>query len=143
MRLYNERATTLARVAALLAVGLGLLNSGMARADGLAPPGDGDVGCQVELTHWGFSDTNWLTDVGHGPVAATNIVNVHIPDGNGNSMQIDSTDPAFLQYRTVELDGTTNLTVDRGSITVWLQTNWTSTNQGGTGPGQWGRLLEV
>jgi hypothetical protein len=52
--------------------------------------------------------------------------------------------PAWLQFNVVENDGTTNLTVDTGTVTFWFAPgNWSSTNAGGTGPGEYGRLLEV
>jgi hypothetical protein len=56
---------------------------------------------------------------------------------------IDSTNAAWLQYNTVENDGYTNLTVDRGTILFWFAPLWSSTNAGGTGPGEWSRLIEV
>jgi hypothetical protein len=56
---------------------------------------------------------------------------------------VDSLDPAWLQYNVFENDGTTNLTVDQGSVLFWFAPNWSSTNAGGTGPGVWGRLLEI
>jgi hypothetical protein len=49
--------------------------------------------------------------------------------------------PAWLQFNVVENDGTTNLTVDSGTVTFWFAPgNWSSTNAGGTGPGEYGRL---
>jgi hypothetical protein len=56
---------------------------------------------------------------------------------------LDSTNLAWLQYNVYENDGTTNLTVNVGSVTFWFASSWSSTNQGGTGPGEWGRLFEV
>ena len=56
---------------------------------------------------------------------------------------MDSPDPAWLQYNVVENDGTTNLTVDQGSVLFWFAPNWSGTNEGGTGPGAAGRLIEV
>ena len=55
------------------------------------------------------------------------------------------TNPAWLQYNVYEADGTTNLTVDVGSVTFWFAPDWSSTNDtnGGLGPQEYGRLLEV
>ena len=63
--------------------------------------------------------------------------------GNSHSLVVDSTNAAWLQYNVVETNGTTNLTVDTGTVTFWFAPNWSGTNDGGTGPGQFGRLLEV
>jgi hypothetical protein len=87
-------------------------------------------------------DTNWLSDLGYAPVAFTNLVNQ--PNaGDGNALLLDSTNAAYLQYNVIENDGTTNLTVDVGSVAFWFAPAWAGTNNGGSGPGQWGRLLEV
>ena len=52
--------------------------------------------------------------------------------------------PPGLQYNVYENDGTTNLTVDSGTVTFWFApSSWSSTNAGGTGPGEYGRLFEV
>ncbi len=56
---------------------------------------------------------------------------------------VDTNVPAWLRYNVFESDGTTNLTVDNGSVTFWFAPNWSSTNAGGTGPGEYGRLIEV
>ena len=93
------------------------------------------------LNAWTFSDTNWLTFDGHAPIAFTNIANV--PDGDGNALQLDSTNAAFLRYRIFGTNTVvTNLTVDHGTIMFWFQPNWTSTNLGGTGL-EWGCFIEV
>ena len=93
------------------------------------------------LQSWSFNDTNWLSDSAYFPGAFTNIASV--PGGDGNCLSITATN-AFLQYNVVESDGTTNLTVDTGSFTVWINPSWASTNiTGGTGPGTYARILEV
>lgn len=63
--------------------------------------------------------------------------------GNGPAVVVDSAGPAWLQYNVIENDGTTNLTVDQGSVMFWFAPYWAGTNEGGTGPGQWSRLIEV
>ena len=60
------------------------------------------------------------------------------------SLVVDTNVPAWLQYNVYENDGTTNLTVDSGTVTFWFApSSWSSTNAGGTGPGEYGRLFEV
>jgi hypothetical protein len=56
---------------------------------------------------------------------------------------LDSTNAAWLQYNVTESDGTNHLTVDCGSVMFWFAPAWSGTNEGGSGPGQWGRLIEV
>src|SRR5437660_2212828 len=101
-----------------------------------------NYGSQIES--WSFMDTNWLDDLGHAPVAFTNIVNA-TNAGDGNALLIDSTNTAFLHYNIWEPpdNGWTNLIVTQGTVMMWIAPNWSSTNQGGTGPGEYSRLIEV
>jgi len=123
-------------VAASLAILMALVHS--ARADGMAPP-QGNMG--VQLGYWTFSDTNWLSDYNYSPVSFTNIANV--PGGDGNTLLLNSTNPAWLIYNVIENDNTTNITLDYGSLTFWFSPQWSSTNAGGTGPGCWAPLIQV
>jgi hypothetical protein len=95
------------------------------------------------LNSWSFNDANWLSDIGNAPVAFTNLVNM-TNAGDGNALLIDSTNAAYLVYHVWEpSNGPTNLTVDQGSVLVWIKPSWSSTNQGGIGPGEYSRLIEV
>ena len=107
------------------------------------PPLPGNPGpTNMLLSSFSFTDTtNWLSDQGYPPVSFTNLNASDL--GNGTALVVDSPDPAWLQYNVVENDGTTNLTVDQGSLMFWFAPYWSSTNAGGTGPGEWGRLIEV
>ncbi len=121
-----------------------LLLCALAPAGGTGIPDPNDPGpTDVLLNSWGFADTtNWVSDRGYSPVSFTNLSGSDL--GDGAALVVDSTEPAWLRYNVVENDGTTNLTVDTGSLTVWYApTSWASTNAGGTGPGDWGRLIEV
>jgi hypothetical protein len=116
----------------------------MLHAVGLLPGGGGTKSgpTYTPLDSWSFNDTNnWTSDLGYAPVSFTNITASWF--GDGTSLVLDSTNPAWLQYNVVENDGTTNLTVDQGSVAFWFAPAWAGTNEGGTGPGQWGRLIEV
>ena len=108
-------------------------------------PGSGGGGSAppyVLFDSWSFRDnTNWTSDKGYAPVAFTNLDYSYL--GNGSSLVVDSPGSALLKYNVVENDGTTNLTVDSGSLLFWFAPSWSGTNQGGNGPGQWGRLFEV
>lgn len=107
-------------------------------------PGGGSGGPTNEpLNSWTFYDhTNWTSDYGYAPVSFTNIT--YSPLGNFSSVVVDSTNAAWLHYNVFESDGTTNFTVKNGTLTFWYAPgSWSSTNAGGTGPGEYGRLFEV
>src|SRR5437667_325768 len=83
------------------------------------------------LNHWSFSDTNaWPSDLGYAPRSFTNLNGSEL--GDSLALVLDSTNPAWLQYKVNEDDGTTNLTVGTGSVLLWFAAAWSSTNQGGT-----------
>jgi hypothetical protein len=94
------------------------------------------------LSSWSFTDTtNWLNSFDYAPVSFTNLNSS--PLGNGDALVVDHTNAAWLQYNVHENDGFTNLTVDRGTVMFWFAPAWSGTNEGGSGPGQWGRLIEA
>lgn len=106
----------------------------------LIPPG-------CWLDSWSFEETNWDSDFGFAPLGYTNIEQV--PDWDGNALQVDSTNAAWLTYGITEnapgYGEYTNLTLDTGSIEFWFLPNWQSddTNFYGNGPGDWGRFIDV
>jgi hypothetical protein len=111
-------------------------------------PGGGGGGSgpsYTPLEAWYFEDTNaWPNAYGFDPISFTNLSSSCL--GDDTAVVVDSTDPAWLQYNTYEADGTTNLTVDSGSVMFWFAPNWASTNDAyypGSGSGVYGRLLEV
>jgi hypothetical protein len=113
-----------------------------ARADVPGFPDGGDEPTNTPLDSWSFYDhTNWTSDNGYFPGSFTNIISS--PLGDFNSLVVDTNIPAWLQYNVYENDGTTNLTVDNGTVTFWFAPNWSGTNQGGGGLGEYGRLFEV
>jgi hypothetical protein len=101
------------------------------------------------LDSWSFYDpTNWLSDLEYAPIGFTNIQNVSCwatDDGllDCNALFLDSTNPAYLNYKVVESDGNTNLICPAGTIWFWFSPDWDSQNLGGTGPGDWGRFIDV
>ena len=104
--------------------------------------GGGRAQSNPPLNSWSFRDsTNWTSDSGQAPVSFTNLDYSHL--GNGASLVVSSTNPAWLQYNVAETDGATNLTVDAGTVMFWFAPRWSSTNAGGAGPGEYGRLIEV
>jgi len=105
-------------------------------------PGLPDAYTNSVLDAWSFNDTSyWTSDLGYAPLSFTNLSYNYC--GAYLDLVLDSTNAAWLQYNLVENDGTTNLNLAQGTVTFWFAADWSSTNQGGTGPGVWGRLLEV
>lgn len=94
------------------------------------------------LDRWSFNDpSGWPSDRGDAPVSFANISESWL--GDGTAVVVDSTNAAWLQYPVTESNSTNHLKVDRGSVMLWFAPHWTGTNEGGTGPGTWGRLLEA
>src|SRR5437016_4990857 len=84
------------------------------------------------LMSWSFNDTNYASDAGFGPLSLTNLALYQL-DGL-TALLLDSTNAAWLTYKIVEDDGTTtNLTLGRGSATVWFSPDWTSASLSGGG----------
>ncbi len=82
----------------------------------LLPPGGSYGPTNAPLDSWSFYDhTNWTSDLGYAPVSFTNINFTYL--GDGAALVVDTNVPAWLQYNVNENDGTTNLTVDSGSVT--------------------------
>lgn len=98
---------------------------------------------QIRLGYWPFDNTNtWAGSAGQLPlVATTNILGV--PSWNTNAALIDATNAAVLKYRDVETNGNANVNLRNGTIRFWFKPDWSSADQGGTGPQNEGRLIEV
>jgi hypothetical protein len=108
------------------------------------PPGGGTNSspAYTPLNSWPFQDqTNWTSSLGTVPLSFTNLAFSSL--GDGSSLVVDTNVPAWLHFNVIETNGTTNLTVDAGTITFWFAPSWSSTNAGGAGPGVFGRLLEA
>jgi len=65
-----------------------------------------------------------------------------VPSFSGNAVWVPG-NSALLQYHEVEANGFTNITCDAGGLDFWFRPDWSSANNGGTGPGTFGRLVEV
>ena len=138
----QSHAATLARALAVAGLLFGMLLAS-ARASAPVPGGTNSGPAIVPLQSFSFyNPTNWTDDAGYPPVSFGNL-NFSIL-GNGNSLVVATNVPAWLQYNVWESDGTTNLTVDSGTVTFWFaSSSWSSTNVGGTGPGEWTQLIDV
>src|SRR5205085_9582079 len=81
--------------------------------------------------------TNFLSFLGDPPKASQGLLLV--PSWEVNAVQISSNN-SVLQYREIETNGvTTNIVCQNGTLYLWFLPNWNS----GTGPGTYGRLLEM
>jgi hypothetical protein len=106
----------------------------------LIPPG-------YWLDSWSFEDTNWDSDFGFAPLSYSNIVQE--PDWDGNALQVDTTNAAWLTYGITQnapgYGEYTNLMLDTGSIEFMFVPNWQSddTNFYGSGPEDFGRFIDV
>ena len=108
----------------------------------ITPVGGGSGPGRTLLDSWSFRTSYpWTSDFGYTPVSYNYLDYSYI--GNGASLVVDSTNQAWLQYNVLESDGTTNLTVDTGTVMFWFAPNWSSVSLGGTGPGGYARLLEA
>src|SRR6516164_20344 len=104
------------------------------------PPGNTNLSNSLDT--WSFNDTTgWTNDRGFGPISFTNLASSNL--GNGSCLVLDSTNVAWLQYNVTEASGTNNLALNQGTIMFWFAPNWTDTNNGGTGPGEFGRFIDV
>jgi len=120
-----------------------LLSLATAWGQGGPPDPGGSSGRQLEW--WPFADTNWLSYSGDAPVVSSNLVNIP-GGGDGACLLLDTTNtsPAFLLYNLIETNGQPSLSLSNGTISLWLNPSWTSTNlSGGAGPGDWADLITV
>jgi len=116
-------------------------NNGQELADGTDPYNPASV-INTRLGRWRFDNTNtWAGDGGQLPLFATNVTGV--PSWDTNAVRIDSTNGAILAYRDVETNGNANINLRNGTICFWFKPDWSSANQGGTGPGSYGRLIDL
>lgn len=103
-----------------------------------------DPGAPVPwLDYWTLNDTNnWTTARGYTAASFTNIATCELGD-YWTAIVDDTNAPAWLNYNITEADGTNHFRVENGSVMFWFAPNWSGTNEGGTGPGEWSRLIEV
>jgi hypothetical protein len=134
--IHRRRQTpAIAGVIAILWLCLSAGNSFAASSPPPLPTSPGSI-----LDYWTFDDTNWLSGHGFPPKAFYGIQSV--PGWSSNALQIIGTN-ALLQYHETETNGLTNIVCPNGTIWLWFLPNWAGTNSGGTGPGAYGRLLEM
>jgi hypothetical protein len=94
----------------------------------------------VRLGYWRFNTSDWKGEQGQLPTAANNLQLVASYEGNGVQITNGS---AILKYRDVEANGLPNLNLRSGAIRLRYKPYWRSVNDGGAGPGQPVRLVQV
>jgi hypothetical protein len=110
-----------------------------------AQPAGGDF---VRLGHWRLNTADWRGDHGQVPVEAAGVAAEPGVDGLAAAFP-DTAQRALLRYRAVEANGSTNVSLDTGSIRFLFQPNWTKRSPmappGASQnlPGHWARLLEI
>lgn len=113
------------------------------------PPGFDGSPTNIPLASWSFKDnTNWTSDQGHLPTSFTNVVSSDLGYAffGGTSLAVDTNLPAWLNYNILEPGSeATNLVLNSpGSLAFWYApADWSSTNAGGTGPGDCAQLIDV
>lgn len=92
------------------------------------------------LSLWNFDTTNFPSASGLEP---RNCFGVQcVPSFRSNAVQVCGLS-ALLLYNETETNGLTNITCDSGSLQFWFRPDWNSANNGGFGPGAYGRLIEL
>ena len=96
----------------------------------------------VGLAYFSFDNTNtWAGSAGQLPLVASNVVGV--PSWSTNAVRLDTNKPAILCYRDVETNGNANINLRSGTVRFWFNPDWTSVSAGGSGPGAYGRMIEM
>lgn len=85
------------------------------------------------VNFWELESLPWADGFGNPAAASVNVTTVPSWDYAGTALSVDSVLPAYVQepfFRGVH----SNMDFLTGAFSVWLQPNWTSTTDGGTGP---------
>lgn len=95
----------------------------------ITPTGPYNVGW---IGFWTFDTPDWIGSPGLVPIA-TNLLDL-VPGLISNAVHVAHTN-SNLRYNIVESNGHTNLALQNGSVLLWYKPDWSSVDQGGTGPG--------
>lgn len=90
---------------------------------------------EVKLT--GGPVSPWTGNSGQQPLADFNLQNPASPWGQ--ALQVDTNVSANLSYKYAEDNGAVNINCINGAVSFWFKPDW----NGGGGPGNPGRLLEI
>jgi hypothetical protein len=95
----------------------------------------------VPLEYWALNRTNWEGWRQEPPLGFTNLNAV--PSWLNFALSVDTNTTACLNLPIYAVDGYTNVVFDSGSICFWCQATWTSSADGGAGPGAWVPLWQA
>lgn len=95
----------------------------------------------VRLGHWSFEAPGFVAEHGAVPLQVTNLA--WDPGMLGRSAHVPAETLTQLTYRETEGNGAANINLRRGTVRLWIRPDWTSASLGGTGPGEWARIVEV
>ncbi len=115
-------------------------NDGQEVAAGTNPLDASSVN-SVRLGYWRFNTNSWAGEQGQLPIAAT-ALNL-LPSWSGTAVGLNTNITANLKYHDVETNALANINCRAGTVRFWYQAGWSSTNDGGVGPGGTARLLEM
>lgn len=104
-------------------------------------PNDANSYQPRSLGYWRFNTSALTGEMGQAPLAMNNVSTVASWDGS--ALQHRNASAGRLAYKDTEADGRPNINCRRGTVRFWFRPQWSSTTAGGTGPGEWGRLLEL
>jgi hypothetical protein len=106
-------------------------------------PLDAASATPLRLGFWRFNDANWSGDQGQLP-KVTPVGVQRVPSWRTNALQVkNSAGAANLKYRDVEANGSANINCQKGTVRFWFKPAWASSSQGGSGPVNTARLLEM
>ncbi len=125
--------TTAKRMLCWLVFWIVVVVSSLVRADGLPP--------LPVFNSFLFDDTNVVDACGSPPITVSNVFLV--PSWDSNAVEIANAEPAILRYRETQDTGYPNILCDEGTVYMWFQPYWSSTNLGGPGPGTCARFVEL
>jgi hypothetical protein len=95
----------------------------------------------MAVAFWPLESPPWMNR-GKPARAFTNVNLAPSWDYEGTTLSIDTNVPAFVNLNVFETNRT-NITLASGSLEIWIQANWTSTVDGGTGPGAWATIWDI
>jgi hypothetical protein len=95
----------------------------------------------VRLAYFKFNTNTFPGEAGQVPLVKTNLNNPASWDGK--ALLVNSNTPTNLKYKDVETDNSANINLQQGTVRFWFRPDWSGTNNGGSGPGHYARLIEL
>lgn len=93
------------------------------------------------LRNWRFDDPNWITRPTSNALAAENLLLAE--SWSGYALDMPGGQSSLLLLPLLSGTSKPNLAPNAGTIRFWFSPYWMSVSAGGTGPGDWVRLVEI